>query len=93
MITRCLIGLLTLVCAVQADPECRAWNPGPIASSFCPVAGSTSLWVGQPLQARWENRCWAARIVALRKNRVRITYVGWDDNWDESVERSRIRLP
>ncbi|MHC4410543.1 MAG: MBT domain-containing protein [Planctomycetota bacterium] len=51
------------------------------------------LCVGQLLQACWGNRWWAARIVALRGNRVRIHYVGWDDIWDKSVEPSRIRLP
>ncbi|MHC4410156.1 MAG: hypothetical protein ACYS0E_19480 [Planctomycetota bacterium] len=76
----------------QADPEREAWNPGPVASSHRPVAGPAKPLVGQRLQAHGGNRWWAARIVVLRGDRVRIHSVGSASSWNESVEPSRTRL-
>jgi hypothetical protein len=89
VISRCLIGLLTLVCVAPSDPECREWNPGPGASILRPIAGPTKLCVGRLLQARWGNRWWDGQVKRTRPDgRIDFTRVGWD----ESVERSRIQL-
>lgn len=66
-------------------------NPGPIESTGVAVTAKTPLAPGKELQVQWGGRWWAARVVALEGDRVRIHYLGWDHRWDETVKRERLQ--
>lgn len=66
---------------------------GPIASSGRCVTKRTRLKVGQVLQVQWQQQWWAARVLRARRDgKVRIRYVGWGSEYDETVVRSRLQL-
>jgi hypothetical protein len=66
---------------------------GPIASSGRSVTKRTRLKVGQVLQVQEQQQWWAARVLRARRDgKVRIRYVGWGSEYDETVVRSRLQL-
>lgn len=56
------------------------------------VTAKTPLEPGDAVLAEWGGAYWEARVLELQKKNVKITYVGWDTSWDETVPRSRLRL-
>jgi hypothetical protein len=56
------------------------------------VTAKTPLEPGDAVLADWGGTYWEARVLDLQKKNVKITYVGWDSSWNETVPRSRLRL-
>ncbi len=47
---------------------------------------------GERVQIYWGNRWWDGRIVeVVGSGQYRISYDGWDSEWDETVDASRLR--
>jgi hypothetical protein len=58
------------------------------------VTEDTPLSEGDAVQIEWGGSWWAGSVVALKEDgKVRITYSGYDNSWDENVPRTRLRLP
>jgi hypothetical protein len=57
------------------------------------ITEGTELKTGDKLLAEWNGTWWAAEVVQVQKDGVKIHYVGWDKSWDEVAPRSRLRLP
>lgn len=77
--------------AIGAPPVCQDALQEYLCSQ--PVTTSTPLRVGDKVRAEWAGFWWEAEVSELhRDGRVKIHYAGWDDSWDESVPRGRLRL-
>jgi ribosomal 50S subunit-recycling heat shock protein len=77
---------------VNASGE-TIYNPGSIASTGNAVTATTALKKGDILQVEQSGVWWAAEVVALEADQqVRIHYIGWADDWDELVPRSRLQI-
>jgi len=77
---------------LAAELERVGRDPGPIASTGRKVDAKTELKTGLELQVEWNGQWWAARVVRIEGDRVRIHYLGWDHRWDEAVSRDRLQL-
>ena len=54
--------------------------------AVAPLRAGDDVWV------EWGHRWWRGRIKRVRAgDRFDVTYPGWDDVWDETVSRVRIR--
>ncbi len=49
--------------------------------------------VGTRLQARWEGKLYAARVLAVKDGFHLISYVGYGKEWDEWVLADRLVTP
>jgi hypothetical protein len=59
-----------------------------------PVTDKTPLKAGERVHVEWQGSCWTGEVLALNDDgTVRIRYVGWGSEWDETVARSRLQLP
>jgi len=64
----------------------------PVAPSGLPVDSETPLAPGANVLAEWGGGWWRASVVAVEpEGDVLIHYVGWGDQWNERVPRSRLR--
>jgi len=53
-----------------------------------PPAGAR---VGQVVEVKTQNKWWTARIIAEEGERVKVTYPGWGEDWDEWAAPNRVR--
>jgi hypothetical protein len=77
---------------LAAERKRVGFNPGPIASTGRKVTAKTPLKPGLELQVEWCGQWWAARVVRIEGDKVRIHYPGWAYHWDEAVSRDRLQL-
>jgi hypothetical protein len=47
--------------------------------------------VGDVVEVEWHGFWFAADVLAVRKNKLRVHYRGWGDHWDEDVTLNRVR--
>lgn len=68
--------------------------PPPVKSPGKPVEPDSSLEVGSKLVCEWAGKWQQVTILSLKDNgQVRVHWEGWSDQWDEDVDRSRLRFP
>ncbi len=67
-------------------------GPGAISPSGRIVKTSSQVRVGQVVLVRWNTSWFAADVLSVSPDKVKIHYRGWGNNWDEEVPLSRIQL-
>ena len=59
-----------------------------------PVTADTKLEVGRKLLVSWHGKWYPGEVLSLKPaGKVKIHFTGWDDKYDEIVERDRLRVP
>jgi hypothetical protein len=78
---------------MEANQKAMGGAPGaPVNPSGKLVQHDTPLVVGSSVLAEWYGLWWRAKVVSIEsEDDIRIHYVGWDDQWDETVPRSRLQ--
>ena len=79
-------------------------GPPPIEPTGAPVTGDTVLQAGDKVQVLWTGTLtlpdgkttneswWSGEVLACNQDdTVKIHYIGWRSEWDESVSRDRLR--
>ena len=57
------------------------------------VDDSTPLQAGQEILIEWKGSWWAGTVTGFEPDgAVRVSYFGWNRNWDEAVPRSDVQL-
>jgi hypothetical protein len=65
----------------------------PVAPTGIWVQPDTPLEPGSRVLAHSRGQWWRARVIALEDgDRVRLNFLGWDPNWEESHRRSQLQL-
>lgn len=84
---------------VRVPAETLQAARGPVSPSGTPLTSitapdGTEVNVGDVLEVQWRDDVYrAVALTGLNAERqVRVHYAGWEDQWDELVEASRIRL-
>ena len=73
-------------------PKIRNLGQGQNGSIRINVTENLAI-VGQELDVRDTSDTWsAARVVETDEERVKVTFVGWPDKWDEWLSRSDTRI-
>ena len=68
--------------------------PITVPSSQKAVTLETELHQGDPLQAEWAGDWYRAEVLQLLSDgQVRIRWIDWGPEWDETMERTRLQLP
>lgn len=66
-----------------------------LASASAPHAAAASaameFAVGDPVDVEWKGSWWPASVLEIRKDKYKIHYDGYGNEWDEFVDRTRIR--
>lgn len=57
------------------------------------VRGSQDAWLGTALEILYEGKWYMAEVIAARKDKLKVTYYGFDSSWDEWVGPDRLRFP
>lgn len=67
----------------------------PVGSASAPDGGTLSRYKqGQRVRVRWHGKVYPATIVeVLGDERYRVHYEGFGDEWDETIDVSRIKAP
>jgi hypothetical protein len=80
---------------IQADlMGALAVGKPPVQQDGYPVGPDTPLEQGMQVLCDWNGALWTAEIVEIEgDDEIRIHYLGWDNQWDETVPRSRLQLP
>lgn len=82
----------------QSPTSASAGNAPPnrpmiVRPSGRPVDATTPLHVGQRVLVEWHNQWYRAEVLnLLQDGNVRIHYIGFGSNWDETVPRQRLQL-
>ncbi len=89
-----LLAALLVVVAVVAFVVLQQ-SPAGVQPTGRPADQFTPLAIGQPVQVRWNDAWYEGHIRAVYPDgRVRVHYEGWDDSFDEDVDRARVlQLP
>ncbi|MDD5175859.1 MAG: caspase family protein [Sterolibacterium sp.] len=53
--------------------------------------GAMEFVAGDPVDVEWKGSWWPASVLEIRKDKYKIHYDGYGNEWDEFVGRSRIR--
>lgn len=70
-----------------------SFAPQSLPPSGRSVDDSTPLQAGQEILIEWKGSWWAGTVTGFEPDgAVRVSYFGWDRNWDEAVPRSDIQL-
>src|SRR6266404_5990304 len=56
-----------------------------------PAAEDAAYKVGDVVEVEWHGFWFAADVLVVQKNKLRVHYRGWADHWDEAVPLSRAR--
>jgi hypothetical protein len=79
---------------VPSEPRQQRPAPAPHrepSKTAVNVTASTPLAAGKPVQAQWGGSYFQAEVLeVLPDDRVRIHYVGWSTNFDETVPRAKL---
>ena len=68
--------------------------PAPEGAPGNPVAANTKLAVGTKLVAEWAGKWLPVEVLEVKANgNVRIHWVGWADQFDEDLPRTKLRFP
>lgn len=79
---------------VPADTEWDAHDGTFVPRSGTPVDALTVLSAGDKVLVFQGASWWRGRVLEVFDDgEVKIRYVGWSSSWDETVPRSRLRLP
>lgn len=90
-------GFLALFAAVLVAASATACCRGSSSSSSSGsgsgtgIGSPTAFNVGDSVDVEWNGGWWQARILSVNGGLYRIHYVGWGNNWDESVPARRVR--
>jgi len=75
----------------EAVPGKTLSHPGSLKSPVTPFEPTNNPKVGEVVGVKWKDSWWAGRILEARPNqRFQITYVGWEDSWNEEVGLDRL---
>ena len=73
--------------AVDATPA----RPGPLKNATTPFPADKLPRAGDIVGVKWNTSWWSGKILEARPNqRFQITYVGWDESWNEEVGLDRL---
>jgi len=76
---------------VDATPGNTLSHPGSLKSPVTPFEPTNHPKVGDVVGVKWKNSWWAGRILEARPNqRFQVTYVGWEESWNEEVGLDRL---
>jgi len=68
--------------------------PPPVKSPGKSVEPDSTVEIGSKLVCDWAGKWQQVTVLSLKENgQVRVHWEGWSDQWDEDVDRSRLRFP
>lgn len=68
-------------------------GPGAIEPNGVPVDANTPLVAGTFVQLQYNSAWYEAQVLRAESGgRLRVRYVGWGAEWDETVDRARLRI-
>lgn len=62
-----------------------------LVSAFAGTVLAKTWAVGDQVEVEWKSAWYKAKILEVKDDQYKITYVGWDAKWDEWVTDKRIR--
>lgn len=69
-------------------------TPGTVVSPGLPLEPSSPISAGTRLAAEWSGRWLAVDVLEIKPDgRIRVHWVGWGNNFDEDMDRARLRFP
>lgn len=75
----------------EAVPGKTLSHPDSLKSPVTPFEPTNNPKAGDVVGVKWKNSWWAGRILEVRPNqRFQITYLGWEDSWNEEVGLDRL---
>ena len=56
-----------------------------------PPTKKAAYSAGQKVDVKWGSSWWQGRIIAVKKDKYLVHYIGWSSSWDEWVTTARLR--